>query len=213
MFTLQTGTFLICLLILALSHTVYTIRFSFCRGFHILIPFQRKNLTMAAIMAKLKKAGMEMKTECKFQTPMIVGEEEGDYFIDREDVVSSTFKILSDDWKALESYGNEPDKRFNPLHGYYFVSGGGKSFFIDNFFRIKLTEEGSLCFSRVIMAVGKKFWCKGMSDADFTNFAEEWNSNRILKIALTFNKHSTLGDKLLEGVDIESEMALRLLHR
>jgi hypothetical protein len=105
---------------------------------------------MPRIIAKLKDAGMKLKTECKFQTPMIVGEQEGDYFIDREDAVSSTFGRLCNDWKALERLHNEPDKKRNPLHGYYFVSGGGKSFFIDNFFRIKLTEEGSLCFNAFI---------------------------------------------------------------
>lgn len=109
-------------------------------------------------------------------------------FIEREDVIGPTLKMMEKKWKR----GHSLEKQSNPLIGFHSVPGGGKSFLVDTFVRMNLDDGKSVnmyvhftitCKESVMKRFGGK-----LGDPDW--FAKEFVNS--IKIAITFNRQMTV---------------------
>ena len=84
---------------------------------------------------------------------MIVGEHSISKmkFIDREDTINSILRVMNERWLTDRQIGpiGCNDKTYNPLIGVHAVSGGGKSYLIDELVRWGWSKGKSI-YSRSI---------------------------------------------------------------
>ena len=80
-----------------------------------------------------------LKSKDQLMTPSVVGEPKMKKlpFVDREETIAEMLSCLERKWQMSDLR----DKSVNPLYGFHAVSGGGKSYLIDEFMNLKLNER------------------------------------------------------------------------
>ena len=126
--------------------------------------------------------------------PHMVGERFNPFpFVERESTVRELCGVLRHRWTDLQS----ADKSEHPLHGFHAISGGGKSFFIDNFMHLDFSQNEV-----------RDRYLQCWSREDQVDFSQKWK--RSLRLSITFNRDFEGSSDFHDRPD--QLVAARLLH-